>query len=50
MENGRLKEKMVYSLELEFKGEGKGLGVFHLYLQKGKTYKKEFEELNYKYY
>ena len=27
MDNGRLKEKMVYSLELEFKGEGKGLGL-----------------------
>jgi len=27
MENGRLKEKMVYNLKLEFKGEGKGLGL-----------------------
>ena len=27
MENGMLKEKIMYSLELEFKGEGKGLGL-----------------------
>jgi len=27
MENGKLKEKMVYSLELEFKREGKRLGL-----------------------